>query len=115
MLCVRSGCRHNYVFHEGDESGMGEPEPCMAPGCDCPGFVRQATDQQPKTFRVLPLAMPSPDNILDPNLGLEEFIGQAVGAASMCWENPEGAGAFDSTRAQQIVEEIMRRISEALR
>jgi len=114
MLCVRSGCRHNYVFHEGDESGMGEPEPCMAPGCDCPGFVRQATDQQLKDTRTRE-ARAEQDSLLDPNLPLQEFIGQAVGAASMCWESPERAGVFDSARAQRIVEETMRRISEALR
>jgi hypothetical protein len=54
-------------------------------------------------------------NILDPELPIEEFIGQAVGAASMCWENPEGAGVFDSERAERIAEELTARISEALR
>jgi hypothetical protein len=30
---------------------------------------------------------------------IEEAIGLAIGAASMCWENPGGAGVFDSSRA----------------
>lgn len=54
-------------------------------------------------------------SILDPELPIEEFMAQAVGAASMCWESPEGAGVFNSERASVIVEEIMRKISEALR
>jgi hypothetical protein len=53
--------------------------------------------------------------ILDPDLPIEDFIGQAVGAASMCWENPAGAGVFHSERASQIVDEIMQKISETLR
>lgn len=31
-----------------------------------------------------------------------EAIGQALGAASMCWEHPERAGIFQSERAEQI-------------
>lgn len=59
--------------------------------------------------------MTTPDVILDHTLGIEEFIGQAVGAASMCWSSPEGAGEFDSTRACQIVEEIMDQLCTLLR
>lgn len=39
----------------------------------------------------------------DQSLSLEEAIGQAIGAGSMCWENPAGAGEFDSRRAGEIV------------
>lgn len=45
----------------------------------------------------------------DPGCGLETFIGEAVGAASMCWETPEDAGVFDSTRASAIVDAIYTR------
>lgn len=45
----------------------------------------------------------------DPDCGLKTFIGEAVGAASMCWETPEKAGIFDSTRASQIVDAIYER------
>ena len=38
---------------------------------------------------------------------VHEAVGQAIGAASMCWETPEGAGEFDSTRASAIVDELM--------
>lgn len=33
-------------------------------------------------------------------------IGQAIGAASMCWATVDGAGAFDSERACQIIEAL---------
>jgi 2'-5' RNA ligase len=35
-----------------------------------------------------------------------EDIGVAVGEASMCWEHPELAGVFDSTRASAIVDHL---------
>lgn len=53
--------------------------------------------------------------ILDHSVGIEEFVGQAIGAASVCWENPGGAGVFDSTRAAQIADEIMDHLAVLLR
>lgn len=43
------------------------------------------------------------------DLTLEEVLGQALGAASVCWENRAllGAGTFDSTRAKAIYEALM--------
>jgi hypothetical protein len=38
---------------------------------------------------------------------LPQVIGEAVGAASMCWEFPEKAGVFQSEKASQIVDEVM--------
>lgn len=38
---------------------------------------------------------------------MKEQVGLAVGAASMCWSTPEGAGEFDSTRATEIVDNLM--------
>ena len=40
-------------------------------------------------------------------LTLDEAAGQAVGAASMCWENMSGTGTFQSERAQAIVEALL--------
>lgn len=37
---------------------------------------------------------------------LSEWIGQALGAASVCWTNPGGAGDFDSTEAGRIYEAV---------
>lgn len=37
-------------------------------------------------------------------------VGEAIGAASMCWETPEGAGVFQSDRASEIVDDLMYRI-----
>lgn len=34
-------------------------------------------------------------------------IFEALGAASMCWETPEGAGVFDSSRAAAIGDELI--------
>jgi hypothetical protein len=38
---------------------------------------------------------------------LSEVIGQAVGAASMCWENVRDAGVFQSERGSLIVQEVI--------
>lgn len=38
---------------------------------------------------------------------IRDVIGEAVGAASMCWEHPEKAGEFDSVKATEIVDEVM--------
>jgi hypothetical protein len=53
--------------------------------------------------------------ILDHTVDIEQFIGEAVGAASMCWSNPEGAGVFDSERAARIAEEIKDHLAVLLR
>lgn len=45
------------------------------------------------------------------SLTLEELVFQALGAASTCWESPEDAGVFDSTRCKEVGEELL----EALR
>lgn len=37
---------------------------------------------------------------------LDEVLGQAIGAASMCWEDINAAGVFDSTRAKVILDEV---------
>ena len=33
---------------------------------------------------------------------------QAIGEASMCWSNIEGAGVFDSEKAKQIAEDLVK-------
>lgn len=38
---------------------------------------------------------------------LESLVFTAVGAASACWENLSGAGIFESTRAEQIGQELV--------
>lgn len=39
---------------------------------------------------------------LDIARGWDEKVMQAIGEASMCWSNIEGAGTFDSEKAKQI-------------
>jgi hypothetical protein len=51
----------------------------------------------------------------DEDLTLEEILFQALGAASMCWEHPEKAGTFDSTRAKAIGEALLREVNRALK
>jgi hypothetical protein len=41
----------------------------------------------------------------DPFLAAVQY---AVGAASVCWESPENAGAFDADRAATIAEDLVR-------
>ena len=38
---------------------------------------------------------------------LKQVIGEAIGAASMCWEFPERAGEFQSGQATRIIQEVM--------
>lgn len=44
-------------------------------------------------------------------LGLDEWIGQALGAASSCWSDLESAGAFDSTRCGEVAKALTAHIS----
>lgn len=46
----------------------------------------------------------------DPDLTLEELAYQVVGAASMCWENVEGAGVFDDEKASLVARGLLVRI-----
>jgi hypothetical protein len=43
----------------------------------------------------------------DGTLSLESVVGQAVGAASMCWEHVEAAGVFDDRKARAVVEALL--------
>jgi hypothetical protein len=38
---------------------------------------------------------------------LHNAVYQSIGAASVCWENPGGAGVFDSTRAAALGEGLI--------
>ena len=40
-------------------------------------------------------------------LTIDEAVFQAIGAASVCWENMEGAGIFDSDRAKDIGDKLL--------
>lgn len=42
----------------------------------------------------------------------DEVLGLALGAASMCWENVNGAGVFESARAQAILQALSARLEE---
>jgi hypothetical protein len=51
----------------------------------------------------------------DADLTLQEILGQALGAASVCWEFPDRGGVFDSTRAKRIYDALEREVDRALR
>lgn len=42
----------------------------------------------------------------------QEIIMQAVGEASMCWANIEGAGVFESEQAKQVGDALLKRLEE---
>lgn len=46
------------------------------------------------------------------DITLDEAIGQALGAASMCWEHPERAGTFNSSRAARIYTQLRLLLQE---
>lgn len=48
----------------------------------------------------------------DSNTSVETAVGEALGAASVCWEKPEGAGVFNSIRASQITDELVEFFKE---
>lgn len=50
------------------------------------------------------------DNMFADCESIEEIVGQAIGAASVCWENPAGAGQFDSTQASKICQDAVYEI-----
>lgn len=51
-------------------------------------------------------------NMFNECTSAEEAIFQALGAASVCWENIEQAGIFESTRAKLIGDELIERLVE---
>lgn len=46
-------------------------------------------------------------------LPLNEWVGQALGAASMCWM-PRPTGVFDSTRAKHVLDGLMKHINSVI-
>lgn len=43
---------------------------------------------------------------------IEEVIGQAVGAGSMCWDPRPSAQVFDSTSASEFVDDAVARVAD---
>lgn len=43
---------------------------------------------------------------------LTAAVYQAVGAASVCWENMSGTGVFDDVRAREVAERLLRFIAD---
>jgi hypothetical protein len=47
-------------------------------------------------------------------LSLDEWVGQALGSASMCWSNPAGAGEFDSSRCGWVLDGLMGHLNKVV-
>lgn len=56
----------------------------------------------------------SPPNLFAEAKNINQVLNLAVGAASVCWETPEGAGVFDSDRALDIAKAASERIHEMI-
>jgi len=54
------------------------------------------------------VALPTKESIM--RQALEPMVLQAMGQASMCWENVGGAGEFDSTQAREVGDGLVRSI-----
>lgn len=50
----------------------------------------------------------------DGSLDIESAVFQALGAASVCWENMSGTGVFNSDRAKLIGDTLVMEISDQL-
>jgi hypothetical protein len=48
----------------------------------------------------------------DGSISLESAVFQALGAASMCWENLSRTGIFQAERAREIGDALLERIKE---
>lgn len=51
-------------------------------------------------------------NMFNEVAGVEELLGQMVGAGSTCWTNLSHTGEFDSLTAKRIVEHGVARLDE---
>lgn len=48
------------------------------------------------------------------DLALNEWVGQALGTASVCWEHPERAGVFDVLRADAVADALMAHLTRVI-
>ena len=75
------------------------------------GYYRPASDEKEEgeayeDAREMPSFEDAVENAYDDS-PLARKVFEALGAASSCWGNLEGAGVFDSTRAREIGDELM--------
>jgi hypothetical protein len=49
------------------------------------------------------------------NEDLETAVYIAIGAASACWENLEGAGVFESEKAKHIGDQLLEKVRSYVR
>jgi hypothetical protein len=63
-------------------------------------------DQRPGRFMTL-VNVPAPWPYWPTDTPLDEAIGEAIGAASVCWTHPEGAGVYLPDQATEIVKALL--------
>lgn len=68
-----------------------------------PADIGQAYNRSEPPFITWPVDTP-----------VDQIVGEAIGAASMCWEHVERAGVFDSERASAIVDSLMAALRQKL-
>jgi hypothetical protein len=56
----------------------------------------------------------SGENLFKDCDGIEELVGQLVGAGSTCWTNLDGAGEFDGSLGKRFAEDGVKRLSQIL-
>lgn len=56
---------------------------------------------------------PGSDGTVD-GLSLDEWVGQALGAASSCWSNLRGAGVFQSEQCAEVLDALMAHLNEVI-
>lgn len=119
MKCER--CKHDipeFLFHlvglEGDHPVLvqDQVEIQMDPPSPADNTVRVTATTRVQMLRCSEAPLPKPQRIFDwtAETDIETAVGEAIGAASVCWENMSGTGIFDSTRAKQIVDELVDHI-----
>lgn len=89
------------IFEAGRAAGMGTLERFRRE-FPAPTSTEETTQAEEK-----------PELQLVESMSLDEAVGVALGYASACWSNLNGAGVFESDRAAQASRELVRYISEA--
>lgn len=85
--------------------------PCTHPEVAAPKSTRMAITEDPLFGASVPWQPQAQSEQDVSELGLDEWIGQALGAASSCWSDLPNAGVFDSTRCAAIAEALEAHIS----
>jgi hypothetical protein len=79
------------------------------------GYKRKLTASQSRTAMAIEGEPFTFVRSSEADITLDEALGQALGAASMCWQYPERAGIFDDQRAARIMDQLKKLLAEKAR